>query len=53
LLLGSLWALMPGLVAAILMVIRTILEDRMLQTELPGYREYTQQVRHRLLPRVW
>jgi protein-S-isoprenylcysteine O-methyltransferase Ste14 len=53
LLLGSLWALIPGLTAAALMVIRTSLEDRMLQDELPGYREYTHQVRHRLLPGVW
>jgi protein-S-isoprenylcysteine O-methyltransferase Ste14 len=53
LLLGSLWALIPGIVAAALMVIRTSFEDRMLQAELPGYREYTQQVRHRLLPGVW
>jgi protein-S-isoprenylcysteine O-methyltransferase Ste14 len=27
------------------MVIRTILEDRMLQAELPGFRDYVQQVR--------
>ena len=53
LLLGSLWALIPGLAAAALMVIRTILEDRLLQAELPGYREYAQQVRYRLVPGVW
>jgi len=52
-LLGSLWALIPGLIAAILMVIRTILEDRLLQAELPGYRDYAQQVRYRLVPGVW
>jgi protein-S-isoprenylcysteine O-methyltransferase Ste14 len=53
LLLGSLWALIPGLIAAILMVIRTALEDRFLQAELPGYRQYTQQVHFRLLPGIW
>jgi protein-S-isoprenylcysteine O-methyltransferase Ste14 len=53
LLLGSLWALIPGLAAAALMVIWTILEDRLLQAELPGYREYAQQVRYRLVPGVW
>jgi protein-S-isoprenylcysteine O-methyltransferase Ste14 len=52
-LLGSLWALIPGLVAVALMVIRTILEDRMLQAGLPGYPEYAQQVRYRLVPGVW
>jgi protein-S-isoprenylcysteine O-methyltransferase Ste14 len=53
LLLGSLWALIPGCTAAVLMVIRTAFEDRFLQAELPGYREYTQQVRYRLVPGVW
>ena len=53
LLLGSLWALIPGLTAAILMIIRTSLEDRMLQAELPGYRDFVQEVRYRLLPGVW
>jgi protein-S-isoprenylcysteine O-methyltransferase Ste14 len=53
LLLGSLWALIRGLVAAILMVIRTGLEDRMLRAELPGYQEYAHQVRYRLVPGAW
>ncbi len=52
-LLGSLWALLPWLVAAISMVIRTALEDRMLHAELPGYQEYAQQVRYRLIPGMW
>jgi len=52
-LLGSLWALIPGLTAVVLIVIRTALEDRFLQAELPGYREYTQQVRYCLVPGVW
>ena len=38
--LGSLWALMPGSQIGILFIIRTALEDRTLQTELSGYREY-------------
>ncbi len=53
LLLGSLWALIPGLLAAALMVIRTLLEDRLLESELPGYEEYAQQVRYRLIPGLW
>jgi protein-S-isoprenylcysteine O-methyltransferase Ste14 len=52
-LLGSLWALLPAFAAAIPMVIRTALEDRMLQAELPGYREYAQEVRYRLVPGIW
>jgi protein-S-isoprenylcysteine O-methyltransferase Ste14 len=34
-------------------VIRTALEDRTLQAELPGYKEYVQKVRYRLVPGVW
>ena len=52
-LLGSLWALLPALVMIIAMVIRTVLEDRTLQAELSGYREYAQEVRYRLVPGIW
>ncbi len=52
-LLGSLWALIPGSMAVGLMIIRTALEDRMLQVELPGYREFVQKVRYRLIPGIW
>jgi protein-S-isoprenylcysteine O-methyltransferase Ste14 len=51
--LGSWWALVPASLIAMLMVIRTALEDRALRAELPGYAEYAQQVRYRLLPGVW
>jgi protein-S-isoprenylcysteine O-methyltransferase Ste14 len=52
-LLGSLWALIPGITAAILMIIRTSLEDRTLQVELPGYQEYVHEVHYRLVPGIW
>jgi len=52
-LLGSLWALIPGITATILMIIRTSLEDRTLQAELPGYQDYVQKVHYRLLPGIW
>jgi protein-S-isoprenylcysteine O-methyltransferase Ste14 len=51
--LGSLWALLFAIPAGVLMVIRTYLEDNMLKEELPGYSEYTQEVKYRLLPGVW
>jgi len=51
--LSSLWALIPGAAMALLFVVRTVLEDRTLQEELPGYQAYAQQVRYRLLPGVW
>jgi len=53
LLLGSLWTLIPAGLTALLLVARTALEDRTLQNELEGYREYTQQTRYRLLPGIW
>lgn len=52
-LLGSWWALIPGVISAVLMIVRTSLEDKTLQAELPGYREYAQRTRYRLLPGVW
>jgi protein-S-isoprenylcysteine O-methyltransferase Ste14 len=52
-LLGSLWALVPGIAAAALMIIRTSLEDRTLRAELPGYQDYVQAVRYRLVPGIW
>jgi protein-S-isoprenylcysteine O-methyltransferase Ste14 len=53
LMLGSLWALIPAVLAAVLLLIRTALEDRTLQAELTGYTAYTREVRYRLLPGVW
>ena len=53
LLLGSWWALIPGLLNVALFFIRTALEDKTLQAELPGYLEYIQQVRYRLIPGIW
>ena len=50
--LGSLWALIPGLTAVILFILRTYLEDQTLIKELAGYSQYTQQVRYRLIPRI-
>jgi len=53
LLLGSWWALIAGGLAAVLLVIRTALEDKTLHEELPGYTEFAQQTRYRLLPGIW
>jgi len=51
--LGSWWALVPGIVITLLFFIRTGLEDRTLLAELEGYREYAEKVRIRLLPGIW
>ena len=52
-LLGSLWALIPAITAAVLIVVRTSLEDRTLQAELPGYQDYIRNVHYRLSPGIW
>jgi len=52
-LLGSWPALLISSVSAALLVLRTALEDRTLQAELPGYTEYARRVRYRLLPGIW
>ena len=51
--LGSVWTLIPALVASIIAVIRIVLEDRTLQDELPGYRDYARRVRYRLIPWIY
>lgn len=52
-LLASWGALLLSGVCALLIVLRTVLEDRTLQAELPGYLEYARQVRFRLVPGAW
>ena len=52
-LLGSLWAIIPAMGMAVIFIIRTYLEDKTLQAELPGYLLFTQQTRYRLLPYIW
>jgi protein-S-isoprenylcysteine O-methyltransferase Ste14 len=52
-LLASWWALFAGGLCAVLLILRTVLEDRTLQAELPGYSDYARQVRYRLIPGVW
>ncbi|MDH4258404.1 MAG: isoprenylcysteine carboxylmethyltransferase family protein [Candidatus Aminicenantes bacterium] len=51
--LGSLWALIPAGLTAIILIIRTGLEDWTLRRELPGYEEYSQNTHFRLVPYVW
>jgi protein-S-isoprenylcysteine O-methyltransferase Ste14 len=48
--LDSSWTIIPVVVALIISVIRTMLEDKTLQEELPGYLEYAFRVRYRLIP---
>jgi len=50
---SSYWVAIPSIVVIILTIIRTALEDRTLKEELPGYREYAERVRYRLMPGIW
>ena len=53
LLLDSARAFVPAILLAIVIVVRTALEDRTLQAELPGYKEFAAKTRYRLLPGLW
>lgn len=51
--LGSWWGITPSALIAVMLVIRTTLEDRTLQKELDGYKDYTKTTPYRLIPYVW
>lgn len=51
--LGSMLALIPALAMFPIIVIRILNEEKMLALDLPGYDEYLQKVKYRLLPGVW
>lgn len=42
-----------GCLSSTLLIVRTALEDRTLQAELPGYTDYAQKVHYRLIPGIW
>lgn len=52
-LLASWWCLAASALTVFLLVLRTALEDRALQSELAGYADYSRRVRYRLWPGVW
>jgi protein-S-isoprenylcysteine O-methyltransferase Ste14 len=51
--LGSWQALIPAAATVAVLVLRTALEDRTLQRELEGYREFASRTRYRLIPGLW
>jgi protein-S-isoprenylcysteine O-methyltransferase Ste14 len=51
--LGSLYSLIPAGFVVGLFVLRTSLEDRTLQRELPGYADYAAKTRWKLVPKLW
>lgn len=52
-LLNSMPAFLLDVITALVIVLRTFLEDRTLRQELPGYPQYAQTVRYRMQPLVW
>jgi protein-S-isoprenylcysteine O-methyltransferase Ste14 len=53
LILGSLYAFIPLTLYGALMFLRTYLEDKTLREELPGYADYAERVKFRLIPWIW
>lgn len=51
--LSSVWTLIPAVVVIGVLVIRTQLEDAALHNELPGYSDYAEKTRYRLIPGLW
>lgn len=50
---GSLYSLIPSALAMIATIVRTFLEDKMLQEELEGYPDYATRIKYRLIPGIW
>ena len=53
LILGSRWGFVPAIAAVFLIILRTLLEDNVLQNELSGYLEHAKRTRYRLVPFMW
>jgi protein-S-isoprenylcysteine O-methyltransferase Ste14 len=50
---GSVYTFIPAGIYILLIIIRTLLEDRTLQKELNGYSKYAQKVKYKLFPWLW
>jgi protein-S-isoprenylcysteine O-methyltransferase Ste14 len=51
--LGSWWGLAILVLTLPVLVWRILDEEKLLRQDLPGYGEYIQKVRYRLVPRLW
>jgi len=51
--LGSLITLIFKVIRFVGLIIRTVLEAKMLQQELEGYKEYAQKTKNKLIPLIW
>jgi protein-S-isoprenylcysteine O-methyltransferase Ste14 len=53
LVLGSAWTFAPVVAMMLLLMVRTVLEERLLRRDLSGYEEYMRQTRWRVIPGIW
>jgi protein-S-isoprenylcysteine O-methyltransferase Ste14 len=53
LLFQSTWGVVPAVLFAATLVVRTHLEDALLTKKLDGYTDYRRQTRFRLVPGLW
>ncbi|MBN2129558.1 MAG: isoprenylcysteine carboxylmethyltransferase family protein [Sedimentisphaerales bacterium] len=53
LIVGSAFGLIPAAGAVAVLIVRTALEDKTLQAQLPGYTQYAKKTKFRLLPPIW
>jgi protein-S-isoprenylcysteine O-methyltransferase Ste14 len=51
--LGSFWALIAFIPLPVLVILRIFNEEKVLSLQLPGYKEYMQKVKYRLIPYIW
>ncbi|GAP22607.1 methyltransferase family protein [Leptolinea tardivitalis] len=51
--LGSFWAMIPGAMIIPTLIFRLLNEEKILEKELPGYKEYQQKVKYHLFPGIW
>jgi protein-S-isoprenylcysteine O-methyltransferase Ste14 len=50
---GSYWGLIPMATIPLAIVFRVLNEEKVLCKDLPGYKEYCQKTRYRLIPFIW
>jgi protein-S-isoprenylcysteine O-methyltransferase Ste14 len=51
--LGSYVAAVCAIIPLALLIVRIVLEERLLRRQLPGYSDYVERVRYRLVPGLW
>ena len=53
LVLGSSWTFVPVVALVLLLLVRAVIEERLLRRDLPDYEKYVRDTRWRIIPGVW